>query len=91
MIRLRHVLRSTASPLCLDFGDIKSKFRGNVCNDMFLSFENIQNFFHHAVSRCLQKFAETNWYKFDPIVHLGLILTSTVTLTFSSYKARVKE
>ena len=28
--------------------------------------------FHYAVSWCLQKFAEINWYKFDPIVPLVL-------------------
>ena len=35
-------------------------------SDFQLSENLIQEFFHHTVSWCLQKFAETNWYKQRP-------------------------
>ena len=51
-----------------------AKLRGKVCNDMLYRLEiSLKSFLHNAVSWCLQKFAaETYWYEFDLIVHLGL-------------------
>ena len=43
-----------------------------VFNIVWKSDSRVNYCFHHTVSWCVQKFVETNWYEFNPIVHLGL-------------------
>ena len=59
-----------------------SIFREEACNATSYRLKILfKCFVHHTVSWFVQKFAETNWDVYVPMVHLGLIVRTPILKT----------